>query len=881
MGDPLTGLGRWPVLRFAGVGAANTGVHYATYLCLLVIMPYPLAHGLAGLVATCGSYFLNCRFTFHIRPTMAGFVVYPLSTLVNLTASTALVLLGVEVFGVDSRYAGLAAGIAVFPVTFVTTRQVLTRRFAFVLSEQRRRELRCGGGVAVLTALLAHIPLLVNKSFYFSDDSAAQFVPMWYRLGESLRAGHWPQTLDTNAWMGGNLAAESLFGIWNPVNMLDCVVVSMVGDLAVAAAIVKIQYLVLLAVGVFALCRGYRANTPAASALAVAFPVSGFVLYYDAASWAGSLAGLAWLPWAWHFVRRWSNRQQPVSQQPRSHRKVPQRSSLRWSIRTAAREHSAALIAFSFCFLCVSSGDPYGVLGLCVVFLGLVAESWLSVERRRSRVLRVVVLGIASALVVPLIFGPLLASASVTWRSSGELLNSGQLTPGIGDLLALSTPSYLAHIQSFGADHMTVPALYMCWFALPLLPWFDWQRVVGLWRHVVAPVVVAACYALLCLGPSNVWMFRWPVRHTTVLFLALSVLLAGLMSSGLRVDHGRIRLMWTCGALLVPGYLACAAWPDSLTSHVLFEVLVCVLTGVVLLLARRRVRLSRIAMVLHAGTVCVLCVQLAWFPVNSDVAMYHFPTEVRRIRADFARWKGQTVFQVADRDLVSPVDIRSEQAWRHLLFGNMYAVASVPSLVSYTGIGHRALHERLCLSYYGSTCAGSLERLWQRDETAASLADQLKLDHVVVQRSLVDRPAVPRGWRITERNRFTTVVSRNAPWDRAATLSVATGRPVRADIRQSDKETVVLEGKSTTPVRLVFARIAWPGYQAIVDGRSVPARATSAGLLTITLPAGVSAHTVTVTWVPPGLRIGIVLALLGMFIALAAPALAYAGKRSR
>ena len=65
----------------------------------------------------------------------------------------------------------------------------------------------------------------------------------------------------------------------------------------------KTQFLCVLGTGVFAVCRAHGVRRSVASVFAVALPVSGFVLYFEAMSWAAGLMGVAWLPWLW-----WSGR---------------------------------------------------------------------------------------------------------------------------------------------------------------------------------------------------------------------------------------------------------------------------------------------------------------------------------------------------------------------------------------------------------------------------------------------------------------------------------------------------------------------------------------------------------------------------------------------
>ena len=92
--------------------------------------------------------------------------------------------------------------------------------------------------VALLVAAMAVVPALRDPRFYLTDDSAAQFLPSWYHLGQLLRAGRFP-LLDPTLWAGGNIAAEALFGVWNPVLLATMLLVSAVPNLVVASVLVK------------------------------------------------------------------------------------------------------------------------------------------------------------------------------------------------------------------------------------------------------------------------------------------------------------------------------------------------------------------------------------------------------------------------------------------------------------------------------------------------------------------------------------------------------------------------------------------------------------------------------------------------------------------
>ncbi|MGH3996424.1 MAG: hypothetical protein ACRDTJ_03045, partial [Pseudonocardiaceae bacterium] len=104
--------------------------------------------------------------------------------------------------------------------------------------------------VGVVAMAMSVIPQWRGTFFYYIGDKHEQFMPMWHRFGERLRSGYW-LTMDPDAWMGGNYAAEALTGIWNPVNLVNFVVVSFFNDLSHAAFVIAVEVLGLLAIGTY------------------------------------------------------------------------------------------------------------------------------------------------------------------------------------------------------------------------------------------------------------------------------------------------------------------------------------------------------------------------------------------------------------------------------------------------------------------------------------------------------------------------------------------------------------------------------------------------------------------------------------------------------
>lgn len=113
------------LVRFGITGVANTAVYYVAYRLLLLGLPYLGAHLIAWFVSVVFSFFVNCWFTFRVKPTLARFLAFPASSLINLAMTSVGAVLLVQWGGVDERYATLIMGIAAIPLTFAATAFIL------------------------------------------------------------------------------------------------------------------------------------------------------------------------------------------------------------------------------------------------------------------------------------------------------------------------------------------------------------------------------------------------------------------------------------------------------------------------------------------------------------------------------------------------------------------------------------------------------------------------------------------------------------------------------------------------------------------------------------------------------------------------------------
>lgn len=113
--------------RFILVGCINTVHYYTIYLLCLQLLHfhYFLSHALGFVISLVGSFFLNAYFTYKIKPTVAKFIRFPLTQIVNTLLSTILLFVLIEGLRINSHFAPLISMFFTVPITFIITGRIL------------------------------------------------------------------------------------------------------------------------------------------------------------------------------------------------------------------------------------------------------------------------------------------------------------------------------------------------------------------------------------------------------------------------------------------------------------------------------------------------------------------------------------------------------------------------------------------------------------------------------------------------------------------------------------------------------------------------------------------------------------------------------------
>lgn len=694
--------------------------------------------------------------------------------------------------------------------------------------------------VVAVTALYGLIPLLGSEEFYLRGDSAAQFAPTWGHLGDLIRDGHWPPVLDPDNFAGGNYAAEGLFGVYNPVNALIFLWMSVVPNLIVGITTVKVATLCVLALGVYRLGRDYGATRPAAAAVAVALPFSGYTLYWDAGSWPSGLIAFAYFVWVW------------------------------WAFRRCLTHRTGLLLTVVVGGLAVLQGNPYGTLGVVVIGVGLLLEGW--VTGNRKGVVRLASAGLLVAAFLPLVYLPLMAASDLASRANLPFIeNNGVMRPSLGDLIGFGAPTYLPDMRAIRGE-MAVPAVYLCWFLVPLLPWLRFEPIKRRRRELTGALFVAVVFGLLSVGPSQLWLFRWPLRLIEYSWVGVGVLLAIALSAPLKTGHRRERALASLGLVGVLAWITLAEHPDRQRAGLLGAGILLLLTLVLFVVIHRGTQLRKLVpLVAIAGTGAVLLVQATQFNENESSRPWHVPASTGDLEDRFGDLEGRTMFFTDLRPLQEPGrDAELRAAWDHFLPGSMYEAAGVDAVNNYTGMGFRPFERKFCLHYEGFSRPCGYENVWKPLKAGRPiLADLMKLDTIVVQRSYVGYAEPADGWSVAEDGPERVVYTRDQPLPYPDSRLAWAGDGVDVESARSDglyADEVELSATGSGERRLVFAQLSWPGYSATLDGKEVDVDRNTAGLAVVDLPANAEG-TLRLQYRTPGILPGAALGLLALVIA--------------
>lgn len=699
-----------------------------------------------------------------------------------------------------------------------------------------RKERYVWGAATVVGVLAGYVSvLLADARHYYTDDTEAQYAPMWVMLGELLRDGRFP-ALVPHEWMAGNYTLEEA-ALFNPPQLLVYLLAPSMDDLATYATAVKLVFSIIAALGVFRICLAYGARPGWAAVAGIAFPLSGWFLFFDQASWFTPHVATAWMVHAWASAVQY------------------------------ARGRSGPLPVFVFLYLTLTVQYAFPAVESALIIVA-VAAGEVVYQRRWGPAVRLCLAAGCAALTAAIANLSGILSSQVTWRGSVQIHNDPFLTVPWSESLNASLPSTTPAFTAWWGHVQPLPMVYIAWFLIPALAFVDWRAARTAARDFSGLIFFAVAVLMWTAGPGAIGPLRWPARVLPMLAIVLLVLVCVALSRNGTFAASRRR---ATAAVVLIGLLfvrSVSAAPELVLRHVAGALAVGALGAAAVWLARHR----------GAAAACALAV-LAMFPIAyAQVAgapmtpmSYDFPERRSAMRAAFPDFDGLTL-QLADRAAVRPEDRNLAGAYGSLAIGNYAKALGLDYVNAYTPIGHAAFAGMLCMAWDGSTCPDAFRRAFATEPvTGARIVDLMKVDRVVLHRTQYpdarDRPA-PSGWRWADypgHERHIWVLERADGLASARDGAIAHTAGVTAESSGSlDDITTRAVVSSASGGRIVFARLAWPGHRVTLNGREVAAGTIGGVFLTVDVPAGTDGAELVVDWRPPGSGIGIATTAAGL-----------------
>ena len=706
-----------------------------------------------------------------------------------------------------------------------------------------RRWLIDAAVVTAVTVTTALVALLFNPRFYYFDDTQSGSTGIWYRFGSRLLQAEFSY-LDLSTWGSGNILVEGQWGVFNPLMVTIALSSRFVDNFALFATGVKVIVLVTGALGTYTLMQAVRAGRTMSILIACSIPLTGFTVYMDAASWVTGLICWSLFPWLWVAV---INLQRGV-----------------WGYVPAG----------GFLFLIVSVGYFHGTL-MALLLLGS-AVLGAALQRRWSETLPPLILAVVGVMFMILVYAPSILSSPVTLRSGTSIASTGFLGPDLSDLATLTAIAGGSELPTWSDRVVSVPLFYAAW-AVPLILLGALSRFRS-GRFEWTPAIMLVFSAALLLGPTDVGPLRFPVRVLPYVLLAAFVVVAqNSRDSQWKVLTSRPWAPLLGSLLTLPILAFWLTWSDTPASlRAQFVGLLAVSAALLTLavFARRGASVKGLLTGALLATV-LLTVLTRFLAPSSFLPDFGMPADRDRLQSQLPDVSGP-VFAVGNTE---GADIPG--LWEEALMARLWQVNPAAVQNSYVVIGYANYVRDLGLSYLGQTPAQTLDTLFSDDPaTGQAVVDLLGIDHVQLWRNTfgdrdVARP--PAGWRVSQDGRYTLLWSRDSP--RMLTGAVTYASPgVEYVVERNVEDEVVVRATNPggEPGRLVFARLAWPGYHSEGAELTDPVRGY---LLSVDVPAGVRDREITVRYEPPGLRVGLMACGLAALLLLGAEVLRRRARR--
>ena len=709
-----------------------------------------------------------------------------------------------------------------------------------------KREVTGLSATVVVTVASVFMMYARNRDFFYRDDVEHQHMGVFTALHHN---GYGINDLGSfnKSWFLSLVTGEIQFGVFNPVSYVRDWIAASGDNLARAAMIIALMYLIIAAVGAYVAARALAISPSMSVAASLFCTFNVHLLYWDASSWTPALIGFSWFTW---FVAAvwWTRR----------------------SIRFAPFIPIAG-------YLLVSAGWPHamiagGVVALIVGLEQLFTRTW----RTREALIYT-----AACVTTALVSSPVWVSAQVfaEWaaRAPHGLFNDGFLTHQLDALVLSFSPFVQPYVDGFaGQGFMFEPITYITW-VLPLaVYWVVTSQTVR--RIVRVDAVIAGIVSVGMLGPSILGPTRWPFRFQPfAAFLVVMVVMRALQAAPTSGStRTRFEQSWRWIAPVV--WLALTALRPRLIPMLLTALLFIAIPVAhhIFITYGQRVFAPLLVVSVVATTGWLMYAS----PSPAMPGDRNAPASRAAIANQYSVLSGHRVF-VMQSDLAGSMTIERKRGRFRLVpnapgavtatemaDGNVIQAANIDAefVTGYSAMPHEGLENLLQTRVFGWSSEGTAPALFTVEPTTGKTWIELMgITAVMVQRGQQQQwfdAAGPTGWAVSY-EQPAWVLYTNTSATKPTTVSYHDAGVVVTDTADGVSVT------SSTGGKVLLSRPITPGMNITVGGKAVAFAGLGEAMPMITVPAGVTGDIAVSFSLPHGTFILVtIIAGLLMLIAL-------------
>ncbi|MCM0582915.1 hypothetical protein H9L19_07450 [Weissella diestrammenae] len=699
--------------------------------------------------------------------------------------------------------------------------------------------------------LIALIPLIFFKDFYFLDDSQRAAAGQWYEVGREISNGHLP-VLNIAAQGSGNYLAEGQWGTFSPLQWLIGLAVYHSNNFAFTISFLKVITLIVFAMGVRQLATSFGAKREWAFLAGITAPFVGFTLFAGGGSWVTDLLVSAMLPWFWLALRQFLIRRKYI------------------------------VMTFIVGYSIITIGYVFGTLMMVAVMFGIIIQSLVLKDWQTLR--RNILIGIPLGLIAVAVYLPGILVSHVTMRSATDIVNDNFLSPNLGELVTAYSPVHYPELSTWWATgNVTyMPLTYISWILL-FVSFVNLSRLSQFIKTHKAdllqlgfPTIISFIFLF---GPSAIGPLRFPIRHFAY-FGQFTIIIVAVVISQMGIVFSRRRVVAFSIFSLLGGYLQYASTPERVKTILFTNIGIFI--GVLLMtwiIDGHAQKISRYATSAFITIAILLTASVTLIQqrvvgraadVNSEnsVVTYHYP------KFNMPTTK-EKVDEQAKYFVGNSLVLGNSQK---TIVGNNWYIAQKPSINVYSPVGFQSFAEDVRSGDPTFVPNSTYKKLFSYDKkTHEKIVDLLSIRTVGISKSttdhiysdIVNKKIIPEGWHINHVDDELVVITRNHSVEKAGSVVWTSQNHVTYKEQNNGNFTLRVPA-SNKATQVVLSRMNWPGYE-ISKGHANVGSALRKYLLTINVNASNKEQTIEVKYHAPGFSIACILIAVsfGMIILLA------------